>query len=279
MYYRARYYDPSLGQFVSPDTIVPDASSVLSYNRYLYTRGNPLNRVDPTGYKDDPTSGMGGGGGGILLYWIYKAAEAVQRYGPRPGEVVTGPEDLILGPGIGMLTEGSIAGAKSLFGNARINGVFEGTTQAIGEVGERIGARILRGVLRANGGKLYEPSGFDAAYHGFDDLYRNTETGRLAVVEYKTSSTGTLNLPTSNNGVQMSNRWIRHKTERMQTQSSSQYSEANSPLAKELRAELDAGLSVERVTVLINYADGNVSLYQPNPQGGWYRVGNAVSLD
>ena len=52
MYYRARYYDPSLGQFISPDTIVPDPSSVLSYNRYLYTRGNPLNRVDPTGNID-----------------------------------------------------------------------------------------------------------------------------------------------------------------------------------------------------------------------------------
>ena len=40
MYYRARYYDPSLGQFISPDTIVPDPSNVLDYKRYLYVRGN-----------------------------------------------------------------------------------------------------------------------------------------------------------------------------------------------------------------------------------------------
>ena len=59
-YYNARYYDPSLGQFVSPDTIVPDASRVLAYNRYMYSVGNPLKYNDPTGhvYED---SGDGGG--------------------------------------------------------------------------------------------------------------------------------------------------------------------------------------------------------------------------
>ena len=60
MYYRARYYDPSLGQFISPDTIVPDPSSVLSYNRYLYTRGNPIVFSDPTGHKNIREAGGGG---------------------------------------------------------------------------------------------------------------------------------------------------------------------------------------------------------------------------
>ena len=50
MYYRARYYDPSLGQFVSPDTIVPEPSNVLDYNRYLYGLGNPVRYNDPTGH-------------------------------------------------------------------------------------------------------------------------------------------------------------------------------------------------------------------------------------
>ncbi len=49
-YYGARYYDPSLGTFVSPDTIVPDPTSVLDYNRMMYTRGNPLRYSDPTGH-------------------------------------------------------------------------------------------------------------------------------------------------------------------------------------------------------------------------------------
>ncbi len=49
MYYNARYYIPSLGRFLSADTIVPDPANPQSYNRYSYTRNNPLNFVDPTG--------------------------------------------------------------------------------------------------------------------------------------------------------------------------------------------------------------------------------------
>ena len=66
MYYRARYYDPSLGQFVSPDTIVPDPSNVLDYNRYLYGLGNPVKFSDPSGHKYDQ-EGAGGGGPGMLI--------------------------------------------------------------------------------------------------------------------------------------------------------------------------------------------------------------------
>ncbi|MEZ4713492.1 MAG: RHS repeat-associated core domain-containing protein [Caldilineaceae bacterium] len=50
-YYAARYYDDHLGQFISPDTLVPDATSVLDYNRYLYVRGRVLNANDPSGHR------------------------------------------------------------------------------------------------------------------------------------------------------------------------------------------------------------------------------------
>ena len=49
MYYNARYYDPALGTFISPDTIVPDPKMVIDYNRFLYTRGNPHKYIDPSG--------------------------------------------------------------------------------------------------------------------------------------------------------------------------------------------------------------------------------------
>lgn len=41
IYMNARYYDSALGQFLSPDTLVPDAGVVLDYNRYLYGFGKP----------------------------------------------------------------------------------------------------------------------------------------------------------------------------------------------------------------------------------------------
>jgi RHS repeat-associated protein len=49
-YYNSRYYDPHLGQFISPDTLVPEPTNLLSYNRYLYAKGNPLKFSDPSGH-------------------------------------------------------------------------------------------------------------------------------------------------------------------------------------------------------------------------------------
>ena len=49
-YYGARYYDPAIGQFISPDTIVPAPGEVFAYNRYMYAYGNPLKFDDPDGH-------------------------------------------------------------------------------------------------------------------------------------------------------------------------------------------------------------------------------------
>jgi RHS repeat-associated protein len=40
LYYNARYYDPALGLFISPDTLVPDAGVLYDYNRFMYGSGN-----------------------------------------------------------------------------------------------------------------------------------------------------------------------------------------------------------------------------------------------
>ena len=57
MYYNARHYDPTLGTFVSPDSMVPGAGQVINYNRFLYARGNPLKFSDPSGYIPDKPAG------------------------------------------------------------------------------------------------------------------------------------------------------------------------------------------------------------------------------
>ncbi|MCR4408538.1 MAG: hypothetical protein NUW24_16725 [Anaerolineae bacterium] len=60
--YRARFYAPVLGRFVSADTIVPEAGNPQDLNRYAYVRNNPLRYTDPSGYcipgvncPDDPS--------------------------------------------------------------------------------------------------------------------------------------------------------------------------------------------------------------------------------
>ena len=49
-YYNARYYDSTIGRFISPDTIGTDYNNPQSLNRYTYCLNNPLNQNDPTGH-------------------------------------------------------------------------------------------------------------------------------------------------------------------------------------------------------------------------------------
>ncbi len=50
-YYRARYYDPIAGRFLSEDPIGFSSGDV---NLYAYVQNNPINIVDPSGLKDRP---------------------------------------------------------------------------------------------------------------------------------------------------------------------------------------------------------------------------------
>jgi hypothetical protein len=47
-----REYLPSLGRWLSADTIVPRADDPQSLNRFSYVRNSPLSRIDPTGHAD-----------------------------------------------------------------------------------------------------------------------------------------------------------------------------------------------------------------------------------
>ncbi len=86
-YFNARYYDPVIGTFISPDTIVPDATNVFDYNRYMYGLGNPVKFSDPTGHlsqdeiadyygytgdtiEDVRTAMMNDGWAGDIVNWL-----------------------------------------------------------------------------------------------------------------------------------------------------------------------------------------------------------------
>lgn len=49
-YYGARYYDPTIGRFISPDPIVQSPSNPQTLNRYSYVLNNPLKYIDPSGF-------------------------------------------------------------------------------------------------------------------------------------------------------------------------------------------------------------------------------------
>ena len=48
-WYASRAYDPAIGRFVSPDSIVPVPGNPQALNRYSYVYNNPLKYVDPSG--------------------------------------------------------------------------------------------------------------------------------------------------------------------------------------------------------------------------------------
>ena len=54
MFYNARYYDPMIRRFVSPDTIIPDPANPQDFNRYSYVSNNPVLWVDPGGNRYCP---------------------------------------------------------------------------------------------------------------------------------------------------------------------------------------------------------------------------------
>lgn len=52
-YLRARYYDPSVGRFISEDTYEGKNNNPLSLNMYIYVENNPLRWADPSGHSKD----------------------------------------------------------------------------------------------------------------------------------------------------------------------------------------------------------------------------------
>ena len=50
VYLRAKYYDPSIGRFLTADSIVPDPLKSGGWNGYIYVGNNPIAFTDPSGH-------------------------------------------------------------------------------------------------------------------------------------------------------------------------------------------------------------------------------------
>jgi RHS repeat-associated protein len=53
-FYNARWYDPQLGRFIQPDSIIPDPTNLLSFDRFAYVYNSPTKYVDPSGHCIGP---------------------------------------------------------------------------------------------------------------------------------------------------------------------------------------------------------------------------------
>jgi RHS repeat-associated protein len=59
---KSRIYDPRLGRFLSPDSVVQNVADMQMLNRYSYCGNNPLKYVDPTGNVFEQLSDLQLGG-------------------------------------------------------------------------------------------------------------------------------------------------------------------------------------------------------------------------
>ncbi len=81
-FYRARFYDPSLGRFVSADTVTPGMDNLFAWDRYVYANNAPINFNDPTGHCPLCLTAVIGGAVGAIVgavgYTAYSAISGQQ---------------------------------------------------------------------------------------------------------------------------------------------------------------------------------------------------------
>ncbi len=107
-YFGARYYDATIGRFITPDSVVQSPGDPQSLNRYAYCRNNPLLYTDPTGHIfgiDD-----------IIIGIVIGAALGATM------SAITGG-NIGMGALTGAITGGFLGGAGAIVGAAQLTGV------------------------------------------------------------------------------------------------------------------------------------------------------------
>jgi len=140
-YMQQRYYDPTLGSFLSVDPVTAFDSPVLQFNRYRYANGNPFRFTDPDGRLTVPWGQLGE----IAAKRGAQAAVASQLDSPLPG-----PGDVA---GLALLAVGVAEVGYTVYQanqatpepakspeeavNDAVSGIREGKGPAPGKAGER----------------------------------------------------------------------------------------------------------------------------------------------
>ena len=82
-YYGARFYDPLVGRFISPDTTVPGGGKdSQQVDRYGYSRNNPIRYFDPTGHDSWDSQGCS-------EEWTNASTESIDPADTDPVEILS----------------------------------------------------------------------------------------------------------------------------------------------------------------------------------------------
>ncbi|MCG3113837.1 MAG: hypothetical protein MCM46_18690 [Candidatus Manganitrophus sp. SB1] len=138
-FYNARYYDPVLARFISPDSILPDLANPQAFNRYSYVYNNPLIYTDPTGHC--PVCFIAAG---IVMGALSAGVQSDWNM-----------EAMIIGGTIGGISGGVGSAVSTSVGGGIIGGFYGGMT------GGMVGGGLYSAYY---GGNIIEGMGMGAAF-------------------------------------------------------------------------------------------------------------------
>ncbi|MEW6033452.1 MAG: RHS repeat-associated core domain-containing protein [Chloroflexota bacterium] len=163
-YYGARYYDPQVGRFVSPDTIVPDPANPQALNRYTYVYNNPLKYTDPSGHLGFFAAiGLGALIGAVVNTVAYVVRTAVDQNigftkgglakaaasGAVAGALAASPLKFLAGTGwagvAASIGVGGIAGAEGYLAGEGAESLVSKVTGAPDQSSPNIGDMLIAG--------------------------------------------------------------------------------------------------------------------------------------
>jgi RHS repeat-associated protein len=159
-YYNARYYDPTIGRFISADTVLQNYDNPQTLNRYSYCQNNPLTYNDPTGhFAIFAAMAIGAAIGAAVNVGIY----AVQHRGSYTGEgfakaaltgAVSGALAVIPIPGLQILASSLITGAVSGITSWAVGTAMDDVTGNYNQSESSLPAMIASGLGGAVGGSV-----------------------------------------------------------------------------------------------------------------------------
>ncbi len=119
----ARLYDPALGRFLGPDSIVADPQHPQAANRYAYAYNSPLDFVDPSGHQPadigiGTTVGSGGPGSFDAGFHSFSAL-------PSSAMVASNSPTFLPPPVQQSVSTTASSSSSSTPGNANVPGIFK----------------------------------------------------------------------------------------------------------------------------------------------------------
>ncbi|MBI5224542.1 RHS repeat-associated core domain-containing protein [Candidatus Micrarchaeota archaeon] len=178
-YYGARYYNPVIGQFTQPDTIIPNPYDPQSLNRYSYVLNNPYKYTDPTGHcAEDACVGEAIiAGAGIGALFGMGSSILTQLY-------FTGKVDLAQ-VGHSTIVGGAAGGAGAA---AAVYGVIAFGSSALASVGVGASSGIVGGQVASASSNVLNGEDFTKGLFNPNQMVGDGALGGIAgVIGYKLS--------------------------------------------------------------------------------------------